>query len=55
MFASSANRQVYEGFSTQSGRSLMYIRNRIGPNTEPYGTLEITFWCLDILLSILTL
>ena len=55
MFASSANIQVYEGFSTQSGRSLIYIRNIIGPNTEPCKTPEITFWGLDILLSILTL
>ena len=35
--ASSANRRIVL-WVMLSGRSLMYIRDRIGPNTEPRGT-----------------
>ena len=32
---------------TKSGSSLIKIKNRVGPNTEPWGTPQLTQFLLD--------
>ena len=50
---SSANKRAKEYFRT-SGRSLIYIRNKIGPSTVPCRTPEVTDVKSDAIPSITT-
>ena len=42
MYRKSGVLSEYVRNESGSGRSLMWIKNKIGPRTEPWGTLAVT-------------